>query len=196
MWRSFELDPHAPRERTENLTTHLAAKYRITPEQAGEMQRHITETAATEGLEFHLDRARGGNTFDAHRLLHLAAEHGLCGRVKERLLRAYLNEGEPIGNRDVLVRLAAESGVEPDAASAMLAGDRYAEAVRADEAEAFALGIRSVPFFVIDRRYGVSGAQPARVLVHALERSWNEARGLEMVAEPAAGVCTDEGCAI
>jgi predicted DsbA family dithiol-disulfide isomerase len=128
--------------------------------------------AAEEGLEYHLDATRPGNTFDAHRLLQLAADRGVQPEVKERLMRAYFTEGEAVGDRDALVRVVAEAGLDADEARAVLAGDRYADAVREDEALAARIGIQGVPFFVLGRRFGVSGAQPAELMLEALERSW------------------------
>jgi predicted DsbA family dithiol-disulfide isomerase len=171
MWRSFQLDPQAPRERGHSSAEHLAAKYGMSVEQAESTNAQMTELAASEGLEYHLDRTRGGNSFDAHRLIHLAAGHGLQDVMKERLMRAYFTEGEAIGDLDTLARLAEEVGVDP----APLAGEAYADAVHADEELAARIGIRGVPFFVLDRRYGVSGAQPAELLLQALDKAW-EAR--------------------
>jgi predicted DsbA family dithiol-disulfide isomerase len=128
-WRSFELDPTAPPERPHDGTTHLAEKYGTTRDEALGMQRHMAETAAGEGLDFRFDRARGGNTFDAHRLLHLAAAHELQDAMKERLMRAYLTEGELMSDRDALARLAAEVGLPQDELGEML------RRVRADQAE-------------------------------------------------------------
>src|SRR5438552_2791809 len=172
VWRSFELDPSAPTRRTGDSAERLAAKYGMSRAQAVASQDRLTQMAAQEGLAFHFDQAQSGNTFDAHRLLHLAAERGLQDEVKERLLRAYFSEGEPIGERATLVRLVAEVGLAADEVEAVLASDSYAEEVRAEEHEATELGINGVPFFVIDRRYGVSGAQPADVLLQVLERAW------------------------
>jgi predicted DsbA family dithiol-disulfide isomerase len=153
----------------------LASKYGIPVAEAEAMQARVTETAAADGLEYDLDRARGGNTFDAHRLLHLAAAQGVQADAKERLMRAYFTEGEPISDPETLVRLAAEAGVDADAAREVLASDRYAAEVRDDEQLAAQLGIRGVPFFVLDRRSGVSGAQPPEALLQALEQAWDEA---------------------
>jgi predicted DsbA family dithiol-disulfide isomerase len=171
VWRSFELDPEAPTRRGPSAE-HLAQKYGWTPEQVAASHERMTALAAAEGLDYHLDETQGGNTFDAHRLLHLAREHGLQDELKERFMHAYFTEGEPIGEREVLERLAAEAGV-PGAADA-LASNRYADEVRADEREAQALGIRGVPFFVVDRRYGIEGAQPADLILSALEQAWSE----------------------
>src|SRR3954447_4265891 len=150
-WRSFELDPPAPCERGGDRAAHLAEKYGTTRERALEMQRHMTDVAATEGLEFRFDRARSGNTFDAHRLLHLAAEHGMQDAVKERVMRAYLTEGRLVGDPEVLEELGAEAGLPRQAVAEVLATDRYAAEVREDERTAAALGIHAVPFFVVDR---------------------------------------------
>ena len=168
-WRSFELDPQAPREREGDHTAHLAEKYGMTIEDAAARHAQMTEMAAREGLELNFDRVRGGNTFDAHRLVHLGAAHGLQDATKERLLRAYFTDGEPVGDPEALARVAAEVLPE-DEVRATLAGDRFAEDVREDERAAAALGINAVPFFVVDREIAVSGAQPPEVLHALLER--------------------------
>ena len=170
-WRSFELDPGAPRMRQDSATEHLASKYGMSVEQAEASHQQMTALAAQEGLEYHFETAKGGNSFDAHRLMHLAGAHGKQDMAKERLMRAYFTEGVAIGDRDALVAVAADIGLDPDEARAVLDGDDYADAVRADEVLAQRIGIQGVPFFVLNRRYGVSGAQPAEVLVQALEKA-------------------------
>jgi len=170
-WRSFELDPGAPRVRADTAAEHLASKYGMSVEQADTSHQQMTALAAQEGLEYHFETAKGGNSFDAHRLMHLAGAHGKQDMAKERLMRAYFTEGVAIGDRDALVALAADIGLDPEEARAVLDGDEYADAVRADEVLAQRIGIQGVPFFVLDRRYGVSGAQPAEVLVQALEKA-------------------------
>ena len=174
-FRSFELDPDAPAEREGGTAEHLAAKYGTSLEQAQAMNARMTETAAEEGLRFDFDIARGGSTFDAHRLIHLAAAHGKQAAMKERLMRAYFGEGVLMSDREALARLAAEVGLPEDQVRETLAGDRYADAVREDEALAHAVGINAVPYFVIDRRFGLPGAQPPEVVVQGLQRAW-EAR--------------------
>jgi predicted DsbA family dithiol-disulfide isomerase len=129
------------------------------------------------------DIARGGNTFDAHRLLHLAAQVGLQDALKERFMRAYHSEGEPIGDPATLERLAVEVGFEADEVRDVLAGERYATEVRDDERTAAALGIHAVPFFVVDRAFGASGAQSPEVLGELLRRAW-EARPAGAAATP------------
>jgi predicted DsbA family dithiol-disulfide isomerase len=171
-WRSFELDPSAPAEREGDRAAHLAAKYGTTRERALAMQQQMTDVAAGEGLEFRFDLARGANTFDAHRLVHLAATHGAQDAMKERLLRAHHGEGELISDHDVLVRLAVEAGLPADEVRAALAGDDLAAEVRDDERTASALGIGAVPFFVVDRSLAASGAQSPEVLGELLRRGW------------------------
>ncbi|MGH2852044.1 MAG: DsbA family oxidoreductase [Solirubrobacteraceae bacterium] len=171
-WRSFELDPQAPRERDVDAVTYLAGKYGMTPEEARARQEHLEGLAAADGLELHLDRSRGGNTFDAHRLLALAADRGLQDEAKERLMRAYHTDGEPIADHDVLARAATDAGLEPDEVADVLAGDRYADAVREDEHTAAQFGINGVPFFVVDRTMALSGAQTPQVLGELLRQAW------------------------
>jgi len=168
VWRSFELDPGAPAVREHTATEHLAAKYGMSVEQAEASHAQMTELAAQEGLEYHFERARGGNSFDAHRLIHLAAAHGKQGEAQERVMRGYFTDGLPIGDREALIALGDELGLD---ARAALESDEYAGAVREDEMLAQRIGIQGVPFFVLNRRYGVSGAQPAEVLLQALEKT-------------------------
>jgi predicted DsbA family dithiol-disulfide isomerase len=173
-WRSFELDPSAPAAREGDYPSHLAKKYGMSRAQAQQMIDSMTKTGAGVGLVLDFERARPGNTFDAHRLLHLAADRGVQGALKERLQRATFTEGEPIGDRQALLRLAVEVGLPEAEVAAVLDGDAYADHVRADERLALDLGISAVPFFVIEGRFGVPGAQPPDVLLRALERAWEK----------------------
>ena len=191
-WRSFELDPSAPREREGDRDDHLARKYGMTREQAAQMHAQMTEVAAGDGLDFRFDLARSGNTFDAHRLVHLAAAHGLQDAMKERLFRAHLGEGELMGDHDALTRMAIEVGLPEDEVRDTLATDRYAAEVREDERTASGLGISAVPFFVADRKFGASGAQPPEVLLEFLRRAWAERSPLSVVADGA--TCGPDGC--
>jgi len=175
MWRSFELDQEAPQESEGTAAERLAAKYGMSIDRAETLHGEMTERAAAEGLEFRFDLARGGNTFDAHRLIHLAATYGHQAAAQERLMRAYFTEGERIADKDTLIRLLVEVGVDAEEARDVLETERFASDVREDELLAAQLGIQGVPFFVLDRRLGVSGAQPPEVLVQALQRGWDEA---------------------
>ena len=191
-WRSFELDPDAPAARPVSGAEHLAEKYGTSLELALAMNDRMTETAATEGLEFHFERARGGSTFDAHRLVHLAAEHGKQDAMKERLMRGYLGEGELMSDHDALRRLAAEVGLPADEVAELLAGDRFAAAVRDDERTGASLGIRGVPFFVVDRQFGASGAQPPEALGELLRHAWEAQPRIEVVTT--GDSCGIDGC--
>ena len=191
-WRSFELDPTAPAEREGERAAHLAAKYGRTIEQARDMERQMTEVAAGEGLDFRFDLARDGNTFDAHRLVHLAAERGLQDALKERLLRAHFTEGELMSDQDTLVRLAVEVGLAEEDAREVLLTERYAEEVRDDEHTAGALRISGVPFFVVDRKFGASGAQPPEVLADLLRRAWQARQEAPVVVGGPS--CGPDGC--
>ena len=175
LWRSFELDPEAPKAVDGTASERLAAKYGMSLERAATLHTEMTDRAAAEGLEYHFEIAAGGNTFDAHRMIHLAATYGHQAAAQERLMRAYFTEGEDITVWDNLVRLMAEVGVDPVEARSALELDRFADDVREDENLAGQFGIQGVPFFVLERRYGVSGAQPPEVLLSALERAWDEA---------------------
>jgi predicted DsbA family dithiol-disulfide isomerase len=174
-WHSFELDPRAPAERTGNRTEALARKYGTTIEHARAAEQRLAQTAAEEGLDFHFDRARSGNTFDGHRLVHLAATHGLAGAMKERLLAAYFSEGRLISDPATLAELAAEVGLPEADTAELLATERFAEEVRADELLASQLRISGVPTFIVDRVIGVSGAQPPDELLALLREGWGRA---------------------
>jgi predicted DsbA family dithiol-disulfide isomerase len=195
VWRSFELDPGAPPRHDEPQAVLLARKYRVPLAQAEAMNARMAGEAAGEGLTFRLDRVRVGNTFDAHRLLHFAATAGRREALVERLFAAYLGEGEALGEHDVLVRLATDVGLDADAARAVLAGDRFAADVRRDQARARALGVSAVPFFAVDERYGVSGAQPPAAILEALAARWAEAP-VPLAAGPAGSSdgCDDGSC--
>ena len=175
-WRSYELDPDAPRVQTEPHAERLSRKYGVSLAQVEAMNVRLIGEAKKEGLDFHLGESKGGNTFDAHRLIHLAAEHGRAGEMKERLMKAYFTEGVAIGERGELVRLAGETGLEEADVKAMLSSDRFANDVRADEARAHEFGISGVPFFAIDEQFGVSGAQPAELLLDALRQAYASSR--------------------
>jgi predicted DsbA family dithiol-disulfide isomerase len=186
-WHSFELDPSAPREREADLATHLAQKYGMSREEAVARQQQLVDLGRSEGISYRFDIARSGNTFDAHRLLHLAATHDRQGELKERLLRAYHVEGEPIGDPATLERLAVEVGLPPTEVREVLSGDRYAAEVREDERLAASFGAGGVPFFVVDRAIGLSGAQSTEVFADLLERAWSAGNGAEAGAATPAG---------
>jgi predicted DsbA family dithiol-disulfide isomerase len=198
VWRSFQLDPGAPAVPTETVAESLGRKYGGGVEAGRQMIDRVEAVAAEEGLLFRQHQALRVNTVDAHRLLHLALETGgpeVQGRLKEALLSAYFIETENVADHDTLTRIAVENGLDPDRVAEVLATDAFAEPVQADIAEAASLGATGVPFFVIDRRYGVSGAQPVEIFSQVLERAWDDAHPkIDVVG--GAGVCGPDGCAI
>ncbi|RYU12279.1 DsbA family oxidoreductase [Nocardioides iriomotensis] len=202
-YRSFELDPSAPTPATEPVVGMLARKYGVSVEQAGQMQDQVTQVAAEVGLEYHLDRTLHANTVDAHRLLHLAlAESGprVQAELKEALMTAYFTRAEDVTDHDVLRKAASDAGLDPSRVDVVLASREYADAVRADVDQARAFGASGVPFFVVDRKFGVSGAQPVEVFTQVLERAWADSHPqLQVVGDPSAdgadgAVCGPEGC--
>jgi predicted DsbA family dithiol-disulfide isomerase len=175
VYRSFELDPTAPQGVTTPTVERLAEKYGMSPAQAGQAQRQMEDRAAADGLTFRMDGLRSGNTRDAHRLLQLAREAGLQDNLMERLHRAYFTDQESVFDHESLTRIASEAGLDREDVAAVLASDQYAEHVDTDEQMAQALGATGVPLFVIDRKYGISGAQPPETIASVLERAWREA---------------------
>jgi predicted DsbA family dithiol-disulfide isomerase len=198
VWRAYELDPNAPARREGDYAERLARKYGMSRDQAEAANARLTALAAADGLDFHFDRVQPGNTFDAHRLLHYAREAGpgLQDALKERLFLAYFSEGAAIGEPETLVRLAAEVGLDPATCTEILAGDRYAEAVRADERAASELDVTGVPFFVVDGTFGIPGAQDVETFLRVLERVWAKSHPLEVVASPDGASCEGDSCDI
>jgi predicted DsbA family dithiol-disulfide isomerase len=191
-WRAFELDPDAPDERIGDRSARLAEKYAITVERAREMEQTVTDAAAGEGLDFRFDIARSGSTFAAHRVIHLAAEHGCQDAMKERLLLAYFTEGQLVSDHDTLVRLAGEVGLDEADVRAALADDALAGKVRDDERDARRLGISSVPTFVVDRSLGASGAHPPDALLELLRQGWSAQTPTPVLA--GGETCGVDGC--
>ncbi|MDO8210492.1 DsbA family oxidoreductase [Conexibacter sp. CPCC 206217] len=172
--RSFELDPSAPRIIEGTLAELIASKYGSTVEEAKARQAQLVELGREDGIDFRFDIARGGNTFDAHRLIHLAREQGVAQGVVERLMLGYFTEGLAIGDPAALANAVAEAGITQPEAHELLDSDRFTDEVRAEEQLGARLGIRGVPFLVLDGRYGVSGAQPVEAYLQALQHAWGE----------------------
>jgi predicted DsbA family dithiol-disulfide isomerase len=169
--RSFQLDPSAPRGRTSSRQEMLMKKYRLTPEQMAATDARMTQLAAEEGLDYHLEATVTGNTRDAHQLVHLAREEARQDAMIERLYRAYFSEGRSVFELDSLAELAADVGLEADAARVALREGRYEPAVQGDIDIARRIGVTGVPFFVFNGKYGLSGAQPASVFLEALSKA-------------------------
>jgi predicted DsbA family dithiol-disulfide isomerase len=193
IYRSFELDPNAKRDVNQDVHDMLAAKYGMTRERAKAMNADVTGQAQTLGLAYNLDHMILTNTFDAHRLTHFAARYGLMHEMTELLFKAYFTDSKHVGDHETLTALAAEVGLDAEEAAKVLAGDEYSNEVRADQREAVRLGIRGVPFFVINSKYAISGAQPSEVFLDALRKAWDEDKPLTLLNKPDSN-SNDEAC--
>ena len=192
VWRSYELDPRAPEEREGTYAERIARKYGLEVGAARAALSRIISAGAEAGIDFKFEQMRPGNTFNAHRLVHLAKERGMQDKVKQRFLEANFFEGDPIARRDAHERLAVDAGLDAAEVAEVLDGDRYADAVRVDERVAQSLGVTGVPFFLIDDSYGVPGAQDPMVFLNLLRRAWGEShRDIEVVAG-SGDVCDDD----
>jgi predicted DsbA family dithiol-disulfide isomerase len=169
---SFQLDPTLPAGRAFAQTEILQSKYGMSAEQARSAQARLERLGAAEGIELRLTDGLTGNTFDAHRLVHLAKERGRQDAAIERFYRAHFSEQRSLFDHPSLIELAVEAGLNPEEVGRVLESDEYGAAVRADAAEAQALGARGVPFFAFGGRLAVSGAQPTELFAQALFRAW------------------------
>lgn len=190
-WHNFELDPNAARDNKEDQYTLLARKYGMSREQAIENTDRVAASGEKAGLAFAFDKVIPTNTFDAHRLIQFAAQHGKQDEMEERLFSAYFMEGKHISNKETLLAIAKELGLD---ASEVLNSDAYTKEVRKDEADAQSLGVRGVPFFVFDMKYAVSGAQPVDVFTQTLQKVWEEAHPpVELIQTGDKGATCDDG---
>jgi predicted DsbA family dithiol-disulfide isomerase len=200
VWHSFQLNPEAPLEFEGDVNEMLANKYGMTRQRAQEMNDRVTHQAAEVGLVYKLDQAQLTNSFDAHRLSHLAAAHGKQDEAEEALFTAYFTEGRHLGRHETLAEIGSEIGLDAEDVAATLASDAYAREVNADIAQARSFGINGVPFFIFDRTYAVSGAQPSEVFLTALQRTWADSHPLTIIGAadaPSDGdLCTDDSCAV
>jgi predicted DsbA family dithiol-disulfide isomerase len=194
VWRSFQLDPTVPEGEVHPTLPELSRKYGRPEAEMRASMEQLDALAAAEGLDYDLANGVSGNTSLAHELIHLAAEHGLQGEMKERLLHAHFGLRRPVFDVASLVALGVEVGLPEGEVREALTDRRYAGAVRQDAATAQALGATGVPFFVVDRKYGAAGAQPAELLLQVLERAWADAHPL--VTVPAADACGPDGCPV
>lgn len=175
VWRSFQLDPNLDPVPGTSVHEYLAARKGISVQEATEMNAYMAGVAKEEGLDYDFDKAVRTNTRDAHRFTHLAATVGKQDEAEEKLFSAYFIEGKDIGNPETLAQIGKEIGLQAEAVREMLQSEAYKADVRAEQQEAQQIGVGGVPFFVFDRKYAVSGAQPADVLRQVLERTWQEA---------------------
>ncbi|WP_104104793.1 DsbA family protein [Arthrobacter sp. 08Y14] len=200
-WRSYQLDPSLPAHYDGTEVQYLSERKGIDPEQLAGMLEQVTAQAAGEGLSYDFDSLVVANSFPAHRLIHLARAEGgseAADAVKEALLSAHFEKGQDIGSTEVLSGIGAAAGVDPDRVRSMLATDEYTDAVNADIAQARSLGVSGVPFFVLDEKYGISGAQPVELFTSALEQAWQESHPLVNLTPASASAdgpaCGPDGC--
>jgi protein disulfide-isomerase len=188
-WRSFQLDPTIEAGHGKDLYQYLSERKGIPYEQAVQMNAQVSAMAEAAGITFNPASAVVANSFDAHRLIHLAKKNNLGDEAEERLFKSYFTESRDFGDHTILTQLGKEIGLDEVTVKETLASDAYTKEVNADINEAQALGIRGVPFFVFDRKYAVSGAQASEVFLDVLEKSFTEWRK----ANPAAALETIEG---
>ncbi|KQT91021.1 disulfide bond formation protein DsbA [Marmoricola sp. Leaf446] len=198
VYRSFQLDPSAPLEPTETVAESLGRKYGGGPAAGQQMVDQMEAVATEEGLLFRLGEAQHVGTVDAHRLLHLALESGPATQValKEELLAAYFVRAENVADHGVLRAAAATVGLDAARVEEVLGSQQYADAVEADVRQAAAYGATGVPFFVVDGRYGIAGAQPAETFTQVLTQAWDDAHPRLQTVGGTDEACGPDGCAI
>ena len=196
VWRSYQLDPTLPEHYDGTELQYLSSRKGMPAGQVSQMFDHVAAQAKGEGLDYHFDKVVVANSFTAHRLLHLAAAHGQQDAAKERLLSDHFEHGKDIGSRGYLSALAGDLGLPADEVEQLFTTDKYSNEVRLDFQEARALGISGVPFFVIDRKFGLSGAQPTETFTAALNQAWQDANPLVLVNSSEAEACGPDGCTV
>ncbi len=195
VWHSFQLDPTIEHEPGKDLYTYLAERKGQTHEWAVKVHNQMTETAKKEGLIYNFDKAVIANSFDAHRLIQLAKTHNLGDVMEERLFKAYFTEGKNISDHNTLMQIGMDAGLRAVEVGEMLNSDSFATAVHEDIMQAQRLGVRGVPFFLLDEQLGISGAQPVEVFADGLQQAWalhEKAKQTEMNKTEGA-VCTTDG---
>ncbi|WP_033827031.1 DsbA family oxidoreductase [Bacillus andreraoultii] len=199
IFKSFELDPNVETDYSVTIDEAIARKYGISLEQARQSNESIINQAASVGLNYDFSQMTPTNTFRAHRLAKYAEKQGKLMEMTERLLKAHFENGERIDEVDTLVQIAGEVGFEQSDVQKVLESNQFTNEVRNDETEAQLLGVQGVPFFVINRKYAISGAQPLEVFVSALQKVWEEEHGttqLQSFGTDEVANCTADGCAI
>lgn len=188
-WHSFQLDPEAPIRQEVSNSERLAQKYGRTVAEVEEMQRNIAEMAKAEGIEFNWEGANSGNTFNAHRLIHLAQSKGLGNEAQEAFFYSYMTQGLAIGERETLEDVAARIGLNPVEVDDLLDSEEYADFVKFDQEVAHEqLKVTGVPFFVFDQRVALAGAQPKEVFLQVFEKA------LDTSTNSQAAQCSTETC--
>lgn len=173
-WKSFQLNPEEKTNPSINTLEHLAQSKGWSMDQTREITSNVVEMAKEQGLEFDFEKAKVANTKNAHRLIHFSKQQGKGGEMKERLLKAYFSDGENVDDPNTLIKLGAEIGLNESEIKSMLASNQFDDAVDQDIYESRLIGVRGVPFFVLDRKFGISGAQPDEVFEETIEKAWSE----------------------
>lgn len=194
-WHSFELDPDAPAKHEVSNTQRLAQKYGRSYAEMEEMERNVAAMAASEGIDFQWQKANSGNSFNAHRIIHLAQSKGLGNEAKEAFFHAYMTEGLAIGEREVVEEIASRIGLDNAEVEYVLDSDELADFVRHDEKIAHEqLKVTGVPFFVFDQKLALSGAQPREIFLQALQQA--QTTSVESIEQDNSAQCNDESCEI
>lgn len=197
VYKSYQLDPTTPVDTNVSTFEALAKKYGMSLEKAKEMTQGVAARAKEVGLNYNFDRLMEENTLKAHRLVKWAEQQGDATALVEALLHGYFIEAKRIGHDNVLVDIAEQVGMNRDEVAKVLASDEYKSEVESDIQEGLELGVRGVPFFVVNRKYGISGAQPQEVFEDTLRKVAQEEGlqpALKMAGTDETGVCTDESC--
>ncbi|WP_443937209.1 DsbA family oxidoreductase [Pedobacter sp. MW01-1-1] len=202
VWKSFQLNPEYHNENNENIYDYLSRSKGLPIEQAKQMTQQVAEMARYAGLTINFGENIPANSFDAHRIIHLAANHGLQNLAEEKFFEAHFVQGKNIAEKAVLLSIAEEIGLDKEETTKILDSNDLAEAVRYDVYESQNLGIRGVPYFVMDRKYGISGAQPVQAFTDALNQSFSEWKATQPKTELKSlnksddAICDDNNCAL
>lgn len=194
-WKSFQLNPDMPTNPDKSINQYLAEAKGWSLERAREMNGYVTNMAKEAGLTYNMDKAVVANSFDAHRLSHLAKKHGRQDEVEEKIFAAYFTEGRNTADAGVLKDIAASAGIDTQETITMLEGDEYGADVQRDVYEAQQIGVRGVPFFVLGRKYAISGAQESDAFLQALTQTWTEMnQDKDQLDMTEGATCTPDGC--
>ena len=196
-WKSFQLDASFVASADDNMVEHLAHKYGKGTDWAQGMLDNMTQNAKNAGLDFHFEKAILANSFNAHRLLHLAKKHQLANDLEELLFKAYLTDGKNINDTNTLRDLGISVGLKAEAIDEVLNSDAYGNDVKQDIQNANSIGVQGVPFFVFDDKYAVSGAQPATAFLEILQKAWEEGKfdsKITLINTAKGDSCGIDGC--
>ena len=199
IWKSFQLDPTTITDPNLNTIEHLAYKKGWSKEQAEQTTAHVTNIAKQVGLDFHFEKAVVANSFDAHRLSHLAKKYGKQNELEEQLFKAYFTDGKNTADHNTLTEIGKAAGLAESEIANVLNSDLYAEEVHEDIEQAQQVGVRGVPFFMIDSKYAVSGAQESDTFLGALTKAYEEhatKNNLETIGSKTNDACGPDGCEI